>query len=79
MQTGLDHLTTGSLLQGTVSLWEQIGSRGKASSAVSCIQIKCRSRILSIKRATAACELTWMKLLMSEIGATQGDPIDYAL
>jgi len=27
------------------------------------------------KRATAACELTWMKLLMSEIGATQGDPL----
>jgi len=33
MQTGLDHLTTGSLLLGTVSLWEQIGSRGKAISS----------------------------------------------
>lgn len=30
MQTGLDHLTTGSLLQGTVSLWEKIVTSGKA-------------------------------------------------
>lgn len=30
MQTGLDHLTTGSLLQGTVSLWDKIVTSGKA-------------------------------------------------
>lgn len=77
MQTGLDHLTT--VYYWVLCLYGSKLDLVEKQEAVSCIQIKCRSRILSIKRATAACELTWMKLLMSEIGATQGDPIDYAL
>lgn len=57
MQTGLDHLTTGSLW--VLCLYGSKLDLVEKQEAVSCIQIKCRSRILSIKtRATAACELT---------------------